>query len=70
MVLILTPPSDGFSYYFVPFLLFPKKREMILEQMKVFKKHKRDGFGNELLPENQKEVKNQNHAKKHPLELV
>ena len=32
------PPSDGFSYYFVPFLLFPKKREMVLEQMKVFKK--------------------------------
>ena len=35
------PPSDGFSYYFVPFLLFPKKREMVLEQMKVFKKQKR-----------------------------
>jgi hypothetical protein len=42
MVLILKPPpSDGFSYYFVPFLLFPKKRKMVLEQMKVFKKQKR-----------------------------
>jgi hypothetical protein len=41
MVLILTPPpSDGFTYYFVPILLFPKKREMVLEQMKVFKKQK------------------------------
>ena len=35
------PPSDGFSYYFVPILLFPKKGEMVLEQMKVFKKQKR-----------------------------
>ena len=35
------PSSDGFSYYFVPILLFPKKREMVLEKMKVFKKQKR-----------------------------
>jgi hypothetical protein len=43
MVLIFTlpPPSDGFSYYFVPILLFPKKREIVLEQMEVFKKQER-----------------------------
>jgi hypothetical protein len=39
------PPSDGFTYYFVPILLFPKKREMVLEQMKVFKKQKRWFWG-------------------------
>ena len=38
---------------------------MVLEQMKVFKKNKRDGFGNELLAENQRrlKIKNQNHEK-------
>jgi hypothetical protein len=41
MVLILTPPSNGFSYYFVPIFLFPKERELVMEQMKVFKKQKR-----------------------------